>query len=1200
MVMRVLLCLWLALLPVAALGQSNDKGYLTNLLEDSLGGDGRDVQINGFSGALSSRARIASITVADEDGIWLSLEDVGINWNRSALLRGRIEIQELSAETITLPRLPVAPDNDLPDVEAPGFALPDLPVSVVIDALKADTIVVGAPVLGEELRMSLEASGRLAGGEGSAKLNAMRSDNKVGQVILEAAFDSSSEQITLDLNLTEEADGVAARLLDLPGQPSVAMRVNGEGPLDDFAMQLVIATDGTERLSGNMSLRAQEAKTPGITSVRRFTANIGGDVTALFAPQYRPFFGEAVALQVTGRRSGDGSLTLDMLQLATDALRLEGQVTLNRDYWPTALKLAGKIVSADGTPVLLPLSGKETRVQEATLDVLYDNARAVSWAGKFDIAGLSRSDIEITQITLDADGILDGDVNAIGKVTATLDLIADGIMFSDDALAEALGSNLAGQLEIDYSEGQPLRLRDLNLAGSDYGLSGDATIGDLDSGFETEFDLNLKAEDMSRFAALSGQALRGSAAVALEGTAALGGVFDIAVDGVVDGLAIGQAQADAVLAGQTRLALRAIRDTTGAEIENLNLRNDQISMIGNARLQTGQADVQFDARLDDVALVAPQIDGPLQVSGSALHDGRGWSVDVEASGPYGLAAVVGGRVTGENTPDIRFNASLPDVRPLVPQLPGGATIKGTAQQTESGLQVATDATGPYGLVAQISGTVTGAAPKLSFSARLPNVASVVPQLSGPLSIGGSARQDGANWFVDTGLEGPVGTTADIVGRVGGDGQLALSVAGNAPLALANPFILPRSLQGQTRFDLRVDGPAALNSVSGQISATQGRLSAPNLRIALTDIAATVGLTRGQANVDMAAQVASGGKVSVRGPLTLSRAVPANLNIALDDVQIVDPALYRTVLNGALSVSGNLTGGARIAGRVDVGETNVSVPSSGLGGFAIVPQIVHVGAAPAVIQTQSRAGLNDLKSSANGATGPAYPLDILVSAPARIFVRGRGLDAELGGQLRLTGTTENIISSGRFELIRGRLDILEKRFNLEEGSVQLQGNFDPFLRFVATTRTSVGTASVIIEGPASEPEVRFESSPEAPQDEVLAQIFFGRDASQLSAFQALQLANAVAVLSGRGGEGIVSKLRKSFDLDDLDVTTDAEGNAALRAGKYISDNVYTDVQVGGTDGAEVSINVDLTPNLTARGKASASGDTSIGIYFEKDY
>lgn len=90
-----------------------------------------------------------------------------------------------------------------------------------------------------------------------------------------------------------------------------------------------------------------------------------------------------------------------------------------------------------------------------------------------------------------------------------------------------------------------------------------------------------------------------------------------------------------------------------------------------------------------------------------------------------------------------------------------------------------------------------------------------------------------------------------------------------------------------------------------------------------------------------------------------------------------------------------------------------------------------------------------------ASGPGFGLDLQLNAPNRIYVRGRGLDAELGGALNLSGTTNRIISAGRFELIRGRLDILGKRFLLDEGSVQFQGDFIPYIRFVTSTDTEAG-------------------------------------------------------------------------------------------------------------------------------------------------
>ena len=216
------------------------------------------------------------------------------------------------------------------------------------------------------------------------------------------------------------------------------------------------------------------------------------------------------------------------------------------------------------------------------------------------------------------------------------------------------------------------------------------------------------------------------------------------------------------------------------------------------------------------------------------------------------------------------------------------------------------------------------------------------------------------------------------------------------------------------------------------------------------------------------------------------------------------------------------------------------------------------------------------------------------------MRGRGLDMELGGSLRVTGTTANIVPSGAFELVRGRLDILGKRLTISQAQLQMQGDFDPWLSVLASNESDGITSSVKIEGNASAPKVSFVSSPELPEEEVLARLLFNRDLSSLSAFQAAQLASAVATLAGKGGDGIMSKLRKGFGLDDLDISTNAEGQTEVKAGKYISKNAYTEVEVDGEGKAKINLNLDVTPSVTLRGSVGAEGETSIGIFKEKDY
>ena len=103
-------------------------------------------------------------------------------------------------------------------------------------------------------------------------------------------------------------------------------------------------------------------------------------------------------------------------------------------------------------------------------------------------------------------------------------------------------------------------------------------------------------------------------------------------------------------------------------------------------------------------------------------------------------------------------------------------------------------------------------------------------------------------------------------------------------------------------------------------------------------------------------------------------------------------------------------------------------------------------------------------------------------------------------------------------------------------------------------------------------ITFTSEPPLPQDEVLARILFNRATANLSPFQVAQLAAAAAELAGGGGNGLLSQLRSATGLDDLDIITEDDGSTAVRAGRYLDENVYVDVQhdTEGVSRAELSL------------------------------
>jgi translocation and assembly module TamB len=283
-----------------------------------------------------------------------------------------------------------------------------------------------------------------------------------------------------------------------------------------------------------------------------------------------------------------------------------------------------------------------------------------------------------------------------------------------------------------------------------------------------------------------------------------------------------------------------------------------------------------------------------------------------------------------------------------------------------------------------------------------------------------------------------------------------------------------------------------SSLSGRAALNDGRLAGPDLPFALTGVSATADLSSGRADITMDSSISTGGKLALRGSVGLAAPFTADLTADLQRFVLRDPDLFQTRGNGTITIQGPLAGGAQIAGRIALTETEVRVPTSGFSGSGAIADLQHINEPAPVRQTRIYAGLLGKNGTAAGnSSSTAYGLDLQISAPNRMFIRGRGLDAELGGSLRLQGSTANIIPVGAFELIRGRLDILGKRLDLSQALLKLEGDFIPYVFILASNESDGIVSSVQIDGRVDDPKVSFTSNPSLPEEEVLSRLLFGR-------------------------------------------------------------------------------------------------------------
>jgi translocation and assembly module TamB len=214
------------------------------------------------------------------------------------------------------------------------------------------------------------------------------------------------------------------------------------------------------------------------------------------------------------------------------------------------------------------------------------------------------------------------------------------------------------------------------------------------------------------------------------------------------------------------------------------------------------------------------------------------------------------------------------------------------------------------------------------------------------------------------------------------------------------------------------------------------------------------------------------------------------------------------------------------------------------------------------------------------------LDIDIAAPGAIFVRGRGLDAELAGNLHVGGTASAPKPEGGFTLRRGQFSLAGQTLNFTTGRVFLDGHLpiDPSLDFAATALTSNVAATLAITGNASHPKIALRSVPELPQDEVLAQLLFRRSASDLGPLQLAQIAAALAQIADVGGSSGFDPLgtaRKRLGLDVLSVGGAPGAGPTVEAGRNLGAGVYLGAKQSTTgSGSQATVRIDLARGLRA--------------------
>jgi translocation and assembly module TamB len=540
----------------------------------------------------------------------------------------------------------------------------------------------------------------------------------------------------------------------------------------------------------------------------------------------------------------------------------------------------------------------------------------------------------------------------------------------------------------------------------------------------------------------------------------------------------------------------------------------------------------------------------------------------------------------------------------------GSSLDVQAKITNLPADLANSVVPTLGAEGSISGNLTArgavSSPVVDFDLNWGNAAVAASRSQGLPAFGLKANGTFANNKLDlqTNLSGPGGL--DIGGNgsisISGDRPLSYQLSGPVPFSLLAAKLAEQGfvLNGNATADLTVSGAASAPQISGTLNAKGAQLIDVRRNLVLNDLNANVTLSGDTATISsLSGKLATGGSLSGSGSVGIAAGsgFPADISMTLDNAVYVDGTLVTSTVDGKLSLTGPLVGSPTLSGEVRLQKTAITVPQKLPASLSEIN--VNHRNAPADVRAQAaeigKQGQVGDKSSSSGLT-----LDLAISAPREIFVRGRGIDAELGGNLTVKGSASSPVVSGGFTMKRGRLTILNKRLDFTTGTITFGGGLIPLLDMAATSSVNSNTITVTVSGYANDPNFAFSSSPALPQDEVLAQLIFGSSMSKLSPLQIAQLASAVNQLAGGRSTSLFESLRSGLGIDDLDVSTTNDGQAEVTAGKYLNNRTYLQLEQSGSSGGKAIINLDVGKGVKLRGEAGSDGSAGGGIFYEKEY
>jgi len=411
----------------------------------------------------------------------------------------------------------------------------------------------------------------------------------------------------------------------------------------------------------------------------------------------------------------------------------------------------------------------------------------------------------------------------------------------------------------------------------------------------------------------------------------------------------------------------------------------------------------------------------------------------------------------------------------------------------------------------------------------------------------------------------------------------------------------QKLSGNFKVNLNLTGTVKQPELHGRISLKQGDYQNATTETHLKEIQLQIDAEPKQITLtQLSLHDTETGSIEGKGLLSINENLnyPFKAKLNFNHIQLANSLDLKTHLSGELKLTGDVKQ-ALLQGKLKIDDFFLTIPSPSLQADIPELEVIEIGKNLPTIQQQQEAKKIQTKKSFD------MNLDVKVAMANQFYIKGYGLDSEWQGNLTIKGNASMPKVLGLIETKQGSLEILNNRFVFRQGLIDFNGAYPPLpsLNIEAVATSEKGEAIIRIKGMADDPQLELAHDPSLPQDEILSSLLFKENTTSISPVQALQLADVIAALAtgGLGSINTLGSLQTGLGLDRLNLGGDNFDTASVKAGKYITDKIYLEVEQGlQSESSTATVEIDLLSDIKAEIEFNQNSDSAVGIKWKHDY